>query len=355
MRITSVNQVPATTVDTLSATEEVTIEGEVMDESGSLITSFDGTVYPSVFDKPRVLQTIGNDPGSPVTAFSTQQNLLFRGRASVSSGRFQFQFRVPKDISLAFGNGRMSLYAENGQTDAAGIFDQFIVGGSGIGTVNDQTGPEIRAYLNDEMFVNGGTVNEVPVLIVKITDSSGINTTGLGIGHDLVATLDHDNRQYFLLNDFYQSDLDDYTRGVVRFQLPALTPGLHSLTIKAWDVMNNSGEVTIEFVVAKDEELVISHVLNYPNPFTSATQFWFEHNRPGQQLHARLQVMTITGRVVKTFSQNIVTAGNRYVGFDWDGKDEFGDRLGRGIYLYRLRITDPKGLKKEVLEKLVIF
>ena len=216
-------------------------------------------------------------------------------------------------------------------------------------------GPEIRAYLNDEMFANGGTVNETPVLILKLSDSSGINTTGLGIGHDLVATLDGDNRRYFILNDFYESELDDHTRGKLRFQLPPMEPGLHTLAIKAWDGANNSSEISLDFLVARDEELVITHVLNYPNPFTTSTQFWFEHNRPGQELRVQLEIMTMTGRVIRSFSQKLVTEGNRFAGFDWDGRDEFGDRPGRGVYLYRLRVTDPKGLKKEQLEKLVIF
>ncbi len=192
-------------------------------------------------------------------------------------------------------------------------------------------------------------------MILKLADSSGINTAGTGIGHDIVATLDHDNRQYFILNDFYQSDLNNYRQGSVRFQLPQLEAGPHSLTIKAWDVLNNSSEVILEFTVAKDEELALSHVLNYPNPFTTQTHFWFEHNKPGLPLQVHLQIMTITGRVVKTFSQTILNSGNRSTEIQWDGRDDYGDRLGRGVYLYRLRVTAPGNIKKEVIEKLVIL
>ena len=205
------------------------------------------------------------------------------------------------------------------------------------------------------MFVNGGITNQHPVLIVKLADSSGINTVGTGIGHDIVATLDNDNRKFFILNDFYQGELDSYQEGVVRFQLPELEPGPHSLKIKAWDILNNSNEAILEFVVAKDEELELSHVLNYPNPFTSNTQFWFEHNKPGQLLQVHLQVMTITGRVVKTISQSVTTDGNRSANIEWDGRDDYGDKLGRGVYLYKLRVQAPGKKKKEVFEKLVIL
>ncbi len=219
----------------------------------------------------------------------------------------------------------------------------------------DNEGPEIKSYLNDENFANGGISNENPVLIIKLSDSSGINTVGTGIGHDIVATLDNDNRQFFILNDFYEGDLDSYQRGVVRFQLPELKPGLHTLKIKAWDVLNNSSEMMLDFSVARDEELELSHILNYPNPFTTKTQFWFEHNKPGQELYVRLQVFTLSGRVIKVIQKAINTPGNRSSELEWDGRDEYGDKVGRGVYLYKLSVTAPGKLKKEKIEKLVIF
>ena len=355
VRPTRVNGIPAATADTLSSTEKVTIEGEVTDQQGNLLNNFNGNVYPSVFDKPQTVNTLANDPGSQVAAFQLQTNLLFKGRATVSGGKFSFSFQVPKDINYQFGNGKLSLYAENGTADANGYFTNFIVGGTGTDNSGDREGPEIKPYLNDELFVNGGTTNQRPVLIIKLSDSSGINTAGTGIGHDIVATLDNDNRQFFVLNDFYQGDLNSYQQGTVRFQLPELSPGPHLLKIKAWDVLNNSNEAGLEFIVAKDEELELSHVLNYPNPFTTHTNFWFEHNKPGLLLQVQVQVMTISGRVVRSISRTVMTEGNRSAEIEWDGRDDFGDKLGRGVYLYRLRVTGPDKKRKEVLEKLVIF
>ena len=169
---------------------------------------------------------------------------------------------------------------------------------------NDNAGPEIKPFLNDEKFVNGGISNENPVLILKLSDSSGINTVGTGIGHDIVATLDNDKNQFFILNDFFQGELNSYQQGAVRFQLPELEPGMHTLKIKAWDVLNNSNEVLLDFVVAKDEELQISHVLNYPNPFTTRTQFWFEHNKPGSGLNGSLTDIYVDGQGNKNISKD---------------------------------------------------
>ncbi len=355
VRITMVNGLPAAQADTLRAAENVLMEGEVTDQQNNLLGNFNGSAYATVFDKPQTVTTLANDPGSQVTTFQSQRNILFKGKATVTNGRFSFSFKVPRDINYQFGNGRLSLYAENGSQDAAGLFNNFIVGGAAADTDDDNEGPEIKPYLNDERFVNGGITNETPVLIVKLADSSGINTVGTGIGHDIVATLDNDNRQFFILNDFYQGEQDSYRRGTVRFQLPALEPGPHSLKIKAWDVLNNSNEAVLEFTVAKNEELSLSHVLNYPNPFSTRTSFWFEHNKPGQDLRVKLQIFTLSGRIIKMIEQTINTPGNRSIELEWDGRDEYGDRVARGTYLYRLTVIAPGGLKKEKIEKLVVF
>lgn len=352
---TKVNGLPVTQVDTLSAGEKVIMEGEVTDAQGNLLTGFNGTVYPSVFDKPQSVNTLGNDASSPVTSFTTQTNSIFKGKATVTGGRFSFAFRVPKDINYRVGDGRLSLYADNGVDDGNGLFTGFRVGGTGTGDDDDKDGPSIKAYLNDEKFVSGGITNQDPVLLLRLQDSSGINTVGTGIGHDIIATLDNDNTKFFILNDFYQGELDSYQKGTVRFQLPAMEPGHHTLNIKAWDVVNNSNEIVLDFTVASNEEFTLKRVLNYPNPFTTHTSFWFEHNRPGQDLYVRLQIFTLTGRVIKVLQKTINTPGNRSSDLEWDGRDEFGDKIGRGVYLYKLSVTTPEKQKKEKIEKLVIF
>jgi len=355
IRATKVNGIPVAQADTLSSTERVIIEGEVTDLQGNLLPNFNGTVYPTVFDKAQTINTLANDPTSQVVGFQTQNTVLYKGKASVGNGKFLFTFKVPKDINYQYGNGKLSLYAEDGSKDANGYFTNFIVGGTGSDIGNDNQGPLIKAYLNDEKFVNGGVTNENPILIVKLTDSSGINTAGTGIGHDIVATLDNDNRQYFTLNDFYEADLNSYQQGIIHFQLPSLPGGAHSLKIKAWDILNNSSEYILEFTVAKDDELVLNHVLNYPNPFTTKTQFWFEHNRPGQDLLVKVQIFTVGGKLIKTVKQTINNAGNRSSDVEWDGRDEYGDKLARGVYIYKVTVITPDNKKKEVIQKLVLF
>jgi hypothetical protein len=355
VRAIKINGLPVTQTDTLSATENVSIEGELTDGQGNFLPGFNGTIYTTVFDKPQQLSTLANDPTSIAATFNTQNLILFKGKNTVTAGKFNLSFKVPKDINYQFGNGKISFYADDSTKDASGFFTGFIVGGYGNGVNGDNTGPEIKAWLNDEKFVNGSITNQTPVLIVKLKDSSGINTTGAAIGHDIIATLDDNNNDFFILNDFFETELNNYRQGVARFQMPLLEPGRHVLKIKAWDNMNNSSEYLLEFLVENNEELMLAHVLNYPNPFTSKTQFWFEHNRPGQDLRVKIEIFTLTGKIIKTLTSTINTAGNRSSEVEWDGRDEYGAKIGRGVYLYKLKITTPENKKKQVIGKLVIF
>jgi hypothetical protein len=355
VRTTDINgQAITGTPDTLKALSEYTISGTVQDNAGNALSDFNGTIYPTIFDKVQTVTTLGNDPGSQAVPIQLQKNILFKGKASVSNGRFSFSFIVPKDISYQYGNGKISYYTDNGSKDGNGVLNNIIIGGSGNG-VADPLGPTIKAYLNDEKFVNGSITNDRPVLLLKLADSSGINILGTGIGHDLVATLDNDQKNEFVLNEFYESELNNYRQGTVRYQLPTIAPGMHTLTIKAWDAANNSGEATLDFRVVKAEHFALDHVLNYPNPFTTHTTFWFEHNRPGEELLIRIQIYTITGKLVKTINKTIFSPGNRSSDVEWNARDEYGDKIGRGVYIYRLRVQTGDGKAAEKLEKLFIL
>jgi spore coat protein U-like protein len=344
-----------TQTDTLSALEFATVEGEVRDNAGLLQSNFNGTVYLSLFDKIRNINTLGNDATSIPVAFTDQTNVLFKGKASVTAGKFSFKFRLPKDINFQYGAGKISLYVQDGATDGAGFSTNVIVGGIAPGGSADNEGPEIKAFLNDDRFVNGSIANAAPVLLLNLSDSSGINTGSSGIDHDIVATLDNNNNQYFILNSFYETDLNSYQKGSVRFQLPSLAPGPHSLKIKAWDVVNNSSEYILNFTVINNEELRIDHVLNYPNPFSTRTAFWFEHNYPGIDLAARVDIFTVNGRRINTIQKTINTPGNRSIELDWNGRDEWGEKIGRGVYIYHLSVKAPNGKSAGKWERIVVL
>jgi len=355
VQTTSINGKPVTAVpDTLKALDQYTISGQVADLGGTILNNFNGTLYATIFDKVQNQTTEANDPGSLKTSFPVQKNIIFKGKAKVTNGQFSINFIVPKDINYQFGKGRISYYSDNSQVDGNGVFTDLIVGGTGTGLA-DTEGPSLRVYLNDEKFVNGGIANAQPILLVKLSDSSGINVMGTGIGHDLVAMLDDDEEQRFVLNSFYETELDNFRKGIVRFQLPVLAEGLHTLKVKAWDAANNSSEAMIEFRVIKENQFTLDHVINYPNPFTTRTNFWFDHNRPGEELRVTVQIFTVSGKLVKTIKNTIFSTGNRSSEVQWDGRDDYGNKIGRGVYIYRLNVRTSDGKSASRLEKLFIL
>lgn len=346
---------PAIEIDTIRALSKVTFKGHLEDFNGNVLNGFDGILSPSIFDKVKVQNTLGQNDGSPIIPFDIQRNIIYKGKATISNGYFEFTFIVPKDINYAYGPGKISYYGNNSSTDAAGEDKRLVIGGIDPVGVNDETGPEIDLFLNDETFVNGGITDETPILIAKIFDENGINTVGNGIGHDLTAIIDENTAEPIVLNDYYTADLDSYQSGSVRYTIPTLEIGKHTLTLKVWDVNNNSSQTTVEFIVQEKEEVALAHVLNYPNPFTTHTEFYFEHNQVCSELDAQVQIFTVSGKLVKTINQMVHTEGFRSAGIPWDGKDDFGDQLAKGVYVYSVKVRTPEGTVAEKLEKLVLL
>lgn len=351
--ITKINgvNVSSTAIDTLSALSLVTVEGEIQDANGQFQNNFTGDLFTTVFDKPAMFTT----KRAPYNFF-WQKNRIFNGTASVTNGRFSFQFVVPIDISYEDGLGKISLYTKDPQRDGAGCNKRIYIGGSGQGTIVDDKGPELELFMNDEKFVDGGMVNPDPLMLAEIFDDNGLNTVGTGIGHELTAVLDNNEQDVILLNDYYAASKNSYKEGRISYPFEDLTPGEHSLKVKVWDVANNSSSATITFVVADDANMALGHVLNYPNPFTTHTQFLIEHNRNGSVLDVQVKIYTVAGKLVKTLQDNFYADGNLYSELTWDGLDDYGDAIGRGVYVYQVVVRDDtRGGNISKFEKLVVL
>lgn len=371
IRLTKINDVPIEQeTDTLKALSYVKLSGEVTDLTGNLLSNYNGILSTTIYDKEIERRTLANDgtreAGQVIYLdFKTLGEIIFRGQATVTNGQFEIDFVVPRDISIPVGFGKASFYAqkENPLQDQSGAAINTIkIGGINYDAPEDNTGPIVNLFMNDESFVSGGITNESPTLLAKLEDENGINTAS-GIGHDIVAILDGDETNPYILNDYYQTELDNYKKGVVTFPFRDLEPGLHTLSLKAWDVYNNSVTQEIQFVVYNENEhLIVNNVLNYPNPFVSYTEFWFNHNS-SEPLDIMVQIFTVSGKLVRTLHGQAnaseccggaTSALSRDV--TWDGRDDFGDKIGKGVYVYKLTVQSNSINKKvEKIEKLVIL
>lgn len=341
--------------DTLKALSKVTFSGTVVDVDGQKVTSFNGTLSATVFDKKSQLQTLSNTSSSPPFNFEMYKNVIFKGKVSVVNGEWSLTFWVPKTIDYRFGKGRLSLYASNDDIDAGGAFENFIVGGSNENLIADNEGPVIDAFMNDNNFVSGGITNSNPVLLLQLTDDLGINVTGNAIGQDITATLDGDNKNIFILNDFYEADKDDFTSGSVRFPLRNVSPGSHYITAKAWDISGNFTETRLDFVVMDNMDTQLKHVFNYPNPFSNRTTFQFEHDLPNTELDIVINIYSVSGKLVKSIEEIKYSSGFRVNDIFWNGNDDFDSRLSRGVYFYKITIHSKElnQTRESRFEKLV--
>jgi len=358
IRLTKVNDVPVSQpIDDFKSLAKMTLSGEITDESNRPLTNYNGELSTIIFDKFITRSTLNNDGESPPMPFNVLGETIFRGNASVTNGQFKFSFIVPRDIRIPVATGKISFYAKKDQLfeNQTGFDTSIKVGGINENAVADNISPTVKLYMNDETFISGGTTNESPFLLAHLEDENGINTAS-GIGHDMIAILDGDVSNPYILNDYYQTNLDDFTKGTLRFPFRNLAAGLHTITFKAWDVYNNPITSEIQFIVAGDESITLTHVLNYPNPFVNYTEFWFSHNKPYEPLDVQVQVMTITGKIVWTKNQTITTEGFLSKEITWDGKDDFGNKIGKGVYVYKLTVkSNLTNTKTEKIEKLVIL
>lgn len=355
--LTEINSTPiAQFSDTINSLSTISMKGYIS-HFGQKDVDFNGFVYPTFFDKKQKLITLGNDPGSAPYTFDLQKNVIYKGKATVTNGDFEFTFIVPKDINYSYGYGKISLYATDLASDAKGYYDSVMVGGSSTNIIDDNDGPQISIYFNDKNFTSGGLTDENPVLIAYLSDENGINTTGNGIGHDIVATIDGQTSDNYTLNDYYLADEDTYKSGVVIYSLSNIAVGKHNLAMKAWDILNNSSTENIDFVVVNSNTLSITNLFNYPNPVNEFTNFVFEHNMTCSQMTVELEIFDVNGRIVNTLTKEITEPGFTVNESDikWEGDTENGDALPNGIYPYRIKITSELGQSVTKSGKIILL
>jgi len=322
-------------IDTIGSLSVVTIKGFVADNSGAKMATFNGEIIPTVYDKALQVKTLGNS-GEEQMNYTVQNNIIYKGLASVVNGEFEFSFFVPKDISFKLGKGKILYYAYDQSTDAHGYFDGFYVGGSSKTSISDSKGPDLDLFLNNESFKDGGKVSASSVLIANVKDENGINTAGTGIGHDITAVLDGDYSNVLLLNDYFQYDKNSYTSGKIVFPLSNLAEGNHTLVVKVWDVLNNSSEVEINFVVKDDLRLENLHC--FPNPMQDKTSFIFSHNQPDETFDVTLEVFKTSGERIDIVQKKVGSQGTESLPFEWTPASRLV-KMTPGVYIYRLSLT----------------
>lgn len=340
-------------IDTLKALGNYTLNGEVRRLDNQLKADYNGTVDIEIRDKPTAKLTLGEE--SQPTTFEVRESIIFKGTASVNSGKFSFSFVVPKNIGYVSERGKIGLYAtpKFGFEDGVGGETNIIVGGSVSNVTADTKAPEVNAFINSDSFVNGQTVPNFPVLIVKTADENGITLTNSGIGQEFHAILDGD--QYIALSPFYSADNGTFKSGITQFPLGDLSDGKHSIEINVWDTHNNLTTTTVEFTVGGKNEIAITSLFNYPNPVRERTTISFTHDREGQGLEIQFSIYSLQGKEVYSKVYNIDEAEPTINSIEWNSVNNSGGNVGAGIYIYKIVVQSTSdGSKSEAYQKLII-
>ena len=224
---------------------------------------------------------------------------------------------------------------------AQGHFVNFIVGGTATDFANDSIGPQIEMYLNSPSFVDGDDVNATPTLVVELYDENGINTMGTGIGHNITAMVDNNPLHTYNLNSAFVPAVGDYKRGTISMPLNRLDAGEHTLTLRAWDLYNNSSFAKLTFNV--DPSLAPGFVELKVNPAPviagSPAVFTLVHDRPQSEIDVRIDVFNVQGLLMWSNSEQLVCDGNTY-SCSWSAVAQGGQPLSTGVYIVRAYITE---------------
>ena len=326
----------------VSAGSLLNVEGHIVTSDGTPADNFTGVLYANLFDSAEEVAT-RNNTGLGSHTYTAYNKTIFSGNDSVRNGRFSISMPIPLDISYSNDYGMLNLYAVDTAfvSSAQGHFVNFTVGGTAVGYDKDSVGPEIKLYLNSPSFVDGDAVNATPTLMVELYDENGINTMGVGIGHDITAMVDNDPRYTYNLNSLFVSAVGDYKRGTINMPLDRLGEGEHILTLRAWDLYNNSSLARIAFNVDPSLAPGCVELKVTPAPVISGevVTFALTHDRPQSEIEVRIDVASVQGQLIWSSNESVVCDGNVY-NCSWDATTQAGRPLSTGVYVVTAYITE---------------
>jgi len=354
----SINGEPLLTCDEpIKALALSRISGSVRKPNGAVDETFNGTVSILFYDKKSTTKTYGTK--SDVYSYEEYKNLLYKGTAKVSNGRFTTEFRLSKDIDFSLGYGRIAYYAiSTDSIEANGADHDILVGGVDDNIVIDTIGPDITAWIDFDSFkLNQSSTGSAPILYATISDISGINTTGIGIGHDISVCINNDRNNPIILNDYFSYNSGSSTTGTLRYQFSALTDGLKSLTLKAWDTYNNSSETNVNINSRATSAIRFGSTQLYPNPFRATkNELWlsFSHNDGGTILNITVELFSADGRNLISEKMTIIATEIQIEAIDLISSAPEITCLPHGLYVVKVSVNSSSGRSGSFCKRLLI-
>lgn len=333
----------------------VRLSGHIEQEPGKICSNFNGMVYLRLYDNKTEITTKGNAGSEPFT-YQDWSKEINNTMTNVVNGKFSTTMIIPKDINYSDENGRLVFYAiENcNSIEANGSNENFLVGGYSTELANDTIGPEIFMYLDKPEFMDGDAVSSKPLFVAELYDESGIQSNGNGIGHDLQLCIDGKPKKTYNLNSYFTQAYGDYSKGSIHFaEMPELEVGAHWLSLRTWDMMNNTSIKTLRFVVGEDIEAEVMSLMMDEDVVDGSVNFHIGYNMPGLECSFTMEIYSVTGAV--QWRQEINTASDSgVVTIPWNGHNGNGASLKNGIYICRVTASYDDGKRSHKEKKFIL-
>lgn len=331
--------------DTLTPLARTTVRGSVLDPASGARVVQDGQLLVNVIDAERekTYRLISNGVVTQQIRYKVPGPTIYRGVIPIVAGTFDFSFIPPVDMAFGKPDASIRVYAQLGGLDGAGLLDSLQVAQS-VASSTDSSGPEITFEIAGRSgFVSGDFISQNDTIILRISDSSGINLSG-SIGHGISLTIDDAAGDALDLTRSFTYADGSYTSGQIALPAEQIGTGNHRIALKVWDNANNSAAATAEVRIQSGEQLAIAELLNVPNPMIDSTTFYFQLTAPAGQF--TLEIFSLSGRKIRSFTTGALAADaypNAQSTLSWDGRDHAGDRVAGGVYIYKATAQAESG------------
>lgn len=344
-----ITEISSGTDNRIGGLEKIRISGEAQTNE-TLFADLNGEATLELFDRPTSIITRG-DENEPF-GFEEWQQVLFRGVTEIRNGKFTFEFTTPPTTQTAVSAGKIQIHgSSNGLSADAGGAELPITFSPINELLTDSKPPTLKLWMNDTTFMNGGQTGKDPILIMNVTDESGID---LSKNPSRRLTIKLDNGLSTYGEPYYFATNGKANAGKLSYQFFDLEEGLHRLIVTVWDIGGNSTTSEIEFTVdASNWEITL--VNGFPNPFFSNTSIFMEHTRPGEDLNGTIIITDRTGKQIRKIDFEQFSAPGKAIIAEWDGTDAEGNKLPSGLYFIRLDLRSSLyGLKRTAAGKVVL-
>ena len=219
----------------------------------------------------------------------------------------------------------------------------------------DQRNPIMDVTFDGIHIMNGDIVSSTPIIAISLKDENqylALNDTSLFKIFIKPPDQDLGDRVHFNENEleFFpasEGNLQSNNEAYVELRPTFLDDGLYELIVQSEDATGNqSGDIDYKVKFEVINRQAISKILNYPNPFSTSTQFVYTLTGNRSPDYFKIQIMTVSGRIVREITQDEIgplKIGTHRTDYRWDGTDEYGGRLANGVYLYRVIAKDENG------------